>query len=262
MFVGSSGRASDRIIDGYKDKMAGIQWRDDRPEMMALEPNRYMHRRIKEACLKRTQGNFLVAMNRFANGQKSSFEKDITRMMDVVLPNGVKLPSDFEAARDQVAKYISGDGSATFAGLDAVSQRKAWMLMAMLSQETEKLVSEALPEACGADGETVLPLARFGSNGPRNFVVSESADGGWVVTYKASLGLQGLIVAGVGEVACGEGSTSDSEIAIRIPPAQIEKFANMDTDAYKGNEDMLLELPEMQIDLDVEAALVYKLKAQ
>ena len=86
--------------------------------------------------------NICGEMKKIVTGKECQFKADIYRGTNVTLKNGknsFKLTTKFETARDELAQFVTGDPKATYEGLAKAEDRnKVHMLMALISQETEK----------------------------------------------------------------------------------------------------------------------------
>ncbi len=72
------------------------------------------------------------------NKSISTFDKDITRSMDIFLPGNVKVKNDPEVARDDLAKFVFQNQAAKYNELSAKDRVKLDVLLSLLSQEFEK----------------------------------------------------------------------------------------------------------------------------
>jgi len=86
--------------------------------------------------------NICGEMKKIVTGKECQFKADIYRGTNVTLKNGknsFKLTMKFETARDELAQFVTGDANATYEGLTkAEDKNKVHLLMALVSQETEK----------------------------------------------------------------------------------------------------------------------------
>ena len=86
--------------------------------------------------------NICGEMKKIVTGKECQFKADIYRGTNVTLTNGknsFKLTMKFETARDELAQFVTGDANATYEGLTkAEDKNKVHLLMALVSQETEK----------------------------------------------------------------------------------------------------------------------------
>ena len=233
MFTGSAGAEGDAVVSSRRNQMKILQFgQREMPETLT-DPNTYLRNRINEQGKVRMNEDFSLSMHRFASGGLTMFEKDINRSMKVVLPNGVRLPTDFALAREEVAKYIAGNPDATFAGLDAAAKNKAWLLMSLLSQETEKIAIETAPAACNSDGLRPLYMVRSGE-GERSFAVSETETGDWIVRNDASYRIDGIIYDEQNMMKTGPDTSLDALTEIHVPRAEIDRIAGLDASTFTG----------------------------
>ena len=86
--------------------------------------------------------NICGEMKKIVTGKECQFKADIYRGTNVTLKNGknsFKITMKFETARDELAQFVTGDANATYEGLTkAEDKNKVHLLMALVSQETEK----------------------------------------------------------------------------------------------------------------------------
>ena len=104
--------------------------------------------------------NICGEMKKIVTGKECQFKADIYRGTNVTLKNGknsFKITMKFETARDELAQFVTGDANATYEGLTkaankvaetaadkaavqkaASDRNKVHLLMALVSQETEK----------------------------------------------------------------------------------------------------------------------------
>lgn len=86
--------------------------------------------------------NICGEMKKIVTGKECQFKADIYRGTNVTLKNGknsFKITMKFETARDELAQFVTGDANATYEGLTKASDKnKVHLLMALVSQETEK----------------------------------------------------------------------------------------------------------------------------
>ncbi|MBQ6924267.1 MAG: hypothetical protein IJQ73_06475 [Kiritimatiellae bacterium] len=83
---------------------------------------------IAAECKKCAQGQFA----------DSTFAKDLKRMQGSLKVGGVVLSADFDAARNQIAAFVSKGARTTYGELSGAEKGKAHIVMALLSQETAK----------------------------------------------------------------------------------------------------------------------------
>ncbi len=130
-------------------------------------------------------------MRKLAAGQASQFEKDIGRRINATLRDGdrtIKLSNDFATARDELARYVTGDDDARYDTLQPPARNKVHLLMALLSQETEKAGENGTQYAL--DTRESQPIFNLGTpprgtgRTTRAFTIDKRPDGGIALKYE------------------------------------------------------------------------------
>lgn len=186
------------------------------------------------------------------NGLTPVFDKDIVRGLDVILPNGVCLAHDVAAAKDQIARYVAHDDAATFASLPRDLKARAERIVALCSQETEKVALHweigMFPNEEGFDRFTLAQA----NGGTRTFTLSEEADGSLGFAYEAEVPLPAILDGEGRRQTLGPGSSQRLHLAFSVAPdgaLAVQSFATGVTafpDATKHDYDMrdFSRLPE------------------
>lgn len=130
-------------------------------------------------------------MRKLADGKPSQFEKDIARGINATLRDGdrtIKLSNDLATARDQLARYVTGDDTARYDTLQPPARNKVHLLMALLSQETEKAGENGTEFAVAPDeNQPVFNLGappRGTGRATRTFTIEKRDDGGINLLYE------------------------------------------------------------------------------
>jgi hypothetical protein len=214
---------------------------------------------INTRCTSCGREMMMLQMKHWVEGSVSTFQKDISRGLHAVLPNGVKLPNNFEQARNEVIKYVSKNTQDNFETADPVTKRKASLLMSFLSQESEKILTEQalfLPQDTVAGNINVNTYDQ--SMSKRVFTIVETQDGGWKVNVDMSMTLQGIAFAPKENsrtdpiVLLGQGSMFHGHAEFKISGEEIARLSEVDAARFIDET----EVPNV----DVEAAIVYDLK--
>lgn len=130
-------------------------------------------------------------MQKLAAGQTSQFEQDIARGIDATLQDGdrtIKLSNDFATARDELARFVAGDDNARYDTLQPAARNKVHLLMALLSQETEKAGENGTEFA--VNPEERQPIFELGTpprgtgRATRTFTIEKRQDGGINLLYE------------------------------------------------------------------------------
>ena len=246
----SGGMENNRIIQWRQGQMQSLQTFENDRFVSADEKLRDV---IRDNCAQGAKTlTFAGEMKKLMDGELSTFEKDIVRSMNVNLPNGVRLPYEFEGARNEIVKYVSGGTFATYQEADLATQKKACLMMSFLSQETEKLlymVAAILPQDNG-----ISPAHVFADQNGRSFSVSETADGGWDIRCDMTMSLACIVfppdnALADTELRLGPGSKLDGEIDIKLSREEIERLSQCDAADYSAEK--------IVPDLQVEASIAY-----
>jgi hypothetical protein len=197
-------------------------------------------------------------MKHWMEGTVSTFQKDITRGLNATLPNGVKLPNNFEQARNEVIKYVSHNTQDNFETADIATKKKASLLMSFLSQESEKLVSlvaTSLPQETKfeigvVDGQDKTLMRR-------EFTIVETQDGGWHVNVDLEMSIDAIVFpleknSNIDTtVWFGSGSALNGHLDMTISAEEIARLSEVDASNFIAER----EAPNV----NVEAAVVFNL---
>lgn len=192
------------------------------------------------------QINFLAEMQKFLGLGKGVpiFEKDIPRDLQVTLSNGVKLNNDLEAARNQLASFITHGQVDKFAELTPAQNRTAQILMCCLSQETEKVVSMGAAMAYNGERneQAFITTENREANqglvgGGRLFHVVDDGSGGFEIQYQCTREIE-IFQAnrlGASRMDLAPGSTEHYELNIHIPGDELTRLQTVD---FSGLENL------------------------
>lgn len=216
-------------------------------------------------------------------GESSQFKKDIVRNYNVTMSDGektFKLSNDFEKARDELAQFVTGDPKATYKGLaeaankvaetaadkaavqKAASDRnKVHLLMALISQETEKAGENGAEHAMDpreAEGAFTITgfskhdrLHGIGADASRTFVVAKRADGGIDLNYTMDKPLKEVddgTTDGDG-YKVGDGSKFVCKLDYTLKGAEFNRLAQLDFGKFDDSEgkkiyDKKIDMPD------------------
>lgn len=156
-----------------------------------IHPSATLHERIDAAAKSMISSSFATEMKKFATGVGDRFfDGDIVRGLSITLPDGTRVANDLEAARDQFARLVTGDDSATYATLAPADRTKANAFMALLMQETESAAERGIPIALSRTGSTMAwQVVVDSANGPfptRAFEISGSPAEGFSIHYQGT----------------------------------------------------------------------------
>lgn len=156
------------------------------------------------------------------------FGKDIERSLSVSLPDGTKLERDYARAKDQLARFSTGNPDATYNGLDPVAKNRVRIMMALLSQETEKVLFQGVDFALGKPSLLVESGAAGDEDkSRREFTLSQTPDGGIRIHYEI-LRFGEMLCAGDETFRLGAGSRQEGVIDIKVSGEEVERLAAQD----------------------------------
>ena len=190
--------------------------------------------------------NICGEMKKIVTGKECQFKADIYRGTNVTLKNGknsFKLTTKFETARDELAQFVTGDANATYEGLTKASDKnKVHLLMAMISQETEKAAQMGSKiaieprESDQAFGEWVKNDGQS-----RSYTVEMRKDGGIALHYvmdneitdiKDNTTNDGLN----DEITVGEGSRWKCTLDYTLKGDEFNRLAKLDFSKFDDSE--------------------------
>ena len=190
--------------------------------------------------------NICGEMKKIVTGKECQFKADIYRGTNVTLKNGknsFKLTMKFETARDELAQFVTGDANATYEGLaKAEDKNKVHLLMALVSQETEKAAqmgSEIAIEPRESDQAFGEWFKHDGQS--RSYTVEMRHDGGIALHYvmdneitdiKDNTTNDGLD----DEISVGEGSRWKCTLDYTLKGDEFNRLAKLDFSKFDDSE--------------------------
>ena len=198
-------------------------------------------------------------MKHWMEGSVNTFQKDIVRGLKATLPNGVRLPNNFEQARNEVIKYVSKNTCDNFETADVAMKKKASLLMSFLSQESEKLaslVALSLPSENKFELSVVDAFDKTATK--REFTIVETQDGGWHVNVDMELSIDGIMFPPEKDPTkdtvlwLGSGSALRGHVDMKISGEEIARLSEVDAENF-------IEEREAPV-IDVEAAVAFNMK--
>ena len=174
-------------------------------------------------------------MKKIATGQMSQFEKDVDRSGKITLINGkmnITLSKEFNTARDQLAQFIAGDEKATYGALKNDEDRnKVHLMMAMISQETEKAgengVQHALHPRESEDGYIIS--GDKNNRGIRTFTFEKTTHGAVSFQYNMEKPVVDIRPDDMlDEVSVGAGSAFKCQLSYLLQPEEVDRLAKLD----------------------------------
>ena len=182
--------------------------------------------------------NVCGEMKKLAAGEGGQFAKDIDRGTNATLSDGkttVKLTQNFETARDELARFVTGDPDATYNGIrDNAVRNKVHLLMAVISQETEKATengaSYALDKREADDSFTISGFREKEKQAVRTYSIVKTDDGGISLRYvmdKPIADIDDGTTDGDG-YPLGEGSKFTFKLDYTLNGTEFNRLANLD----------------------------------
>lgn len=213
---------------------------------------------INTRCTSWGRAVLMSEMKHWMEGSVSTFQKDIKRGLNATLPNGVKLPNNFEQARNEVIKYVSKNTQDNFETADIATKKKASLLMSFLSQESEKLatlVATSLPQ------ETKFGIGivdgRDKTLSRREFTIVETQDGGWHVNVDLEMSIDAIIFPPEKDsnidttIWLGSGSALNGHLDMTISAEEIARLSEVDASNFIAEREAT--------NINVEAAVAFNL---
>ena len=198
------------------------------------------------------------------DGASSQFAKDIYRGTNATLTDGkttIKLTQNFETARDELAQFVTGDPKATYKGLaeaankvaetaadkaavqKAASDRnKVHLLMAIISQETEKATENGAEYALDTrEADSAFSISGFkekDKQAARTYTIQMTDDGGIAMHYvmdKPIADIDDGNTEGDG-YEVGEGSKFVCKLDYTLDGKEVNRLAELDYGKFDDRE--------------------------
>ena len=116
-------------------------------------PSRAVLRDISEKTMESLNGKFAGEMNKIVGGGEGT--AGLKTFAEIKI-GGQALPGDVGKAKDGIAQFVSGGKAKDFASLQGADLRKAQMLLALISPESQKAIAEGF--LAGLDGNRAREL--------------------------------------------------------------------------------------------------------
>jgi len=173
-----------------------------------------------------------------------TFFNDVTRKLNVTLPNGEKLAGEFEEARDQLSSLVKKD--AKYSDLAEKEKAKVHVLMAILNQRPGQglLFSEGLTlDSKGNDSKVFFGGEKGKSSIKYSYTLSLAKDGALDIKCRASqdsfnmIMLFGDSLKGEGTVAVmpGKDSKVEATMELKIDKTELDRLAGIDFSKYDAD---------------------------
>ena len=172
----------------------------------------------------------------------TSFDLDVKRGMGITI-DGKRAPQDPAAAHDRIAQFLTGNKTATFNGLDDLTQRKARILMSLMHQGSLACFMTGVSGAFDHDAKVSrLSLGQYpGGDQFNSFAITKDKAGN--ITIKGRVTFTGpfIVIMSNGsdyenKRTDGNGTVGKYEGTIKLSAADLDKLANADWTQYDGTE--------------------------
>ena len=194
MAGGISARNRDHFVDGTVTGRGPAA--DEAKQLIrnqlgdANDPNLKLGSRLNANARAMMNITICGEMKKLAAGKEITFHKDIARYINATLRDGdktIKLSNDLDKARDELARFVTGDDDARYGALQPADRNKVHLLMSILSQETEKAgengVQYALRPGEREPGFMVGTPSQGKGRMSRVFTIEKTPQGGISLTY-------------------------------------------------------------------------------
>ena len=235
--VEGSGKGAEAMKNIIRQKLDGVH-----------EPDRTFKKRLDANAKAMMNWSICAEMKKIAadGGESSQFKKDIDRGTNATLTDGkttIKLTGNFETARDELAQFVTGDANATYGNLKNDADRnKVHLLMAMISQETEKAgengSSYAMDKREAEGSFTVTGFKEKEKQALRTYTVEKLKDGGISLHYTMDKPIKEVDdgTTGGDGYKVGDGSKFTCEIKYTLIGDEFNRVANLDYGKFDDQE--------------------------
>ena len=226
--VSGESKGADLVRKVFSDKIGA--WKDDSGDKLNAEINANMktmlNMSIANDCKKFAAGNFV----------NSSFGKDIARQLDVKLPGGIKLKNNLNEARDQIASFVTKGAKDAYDKLTEREKGKVHVVMASLSQETEKNAFFVPSFTIHPKGsEDAFVGVGDESNNIDSYTLSMDDEGGVEISY-TGMHLTSMLVNAKVDQPVGEGSKLESKFTLKMTAEDLDHMASLDYSKFDAEE--------------------------
>ena len=230
--VDGSGKGADTFKTILKNKLGDVN-----------DPDGKLASRLNINAKAMMNLNICGEMKKIATGKESQFQKDIYRSGKITLTNGddtITLSKEFNAARDELAQFVTGNKQATYNTLSLDEDKnKVHLLMAMINQETEKAGEIGTKHALHPrENEDACILGDDPSNaGTRNFSIEKTVFGTIVLNYAMEKPIVDIRPVDVHDkIPVGMGSSFNCKLQYTLSATEFTRLANLDYTKFDGSE--------------------------
>ena len=170
-------------------------------------------------------------LRRFARNRPTSFERDLAAGMNITLPGVGRVSADPAEARNQFARFVSGDPGATYDALDPVARKKAQIAMAFASKARAGEAWTAFGVALHPDNIAQAAGFDAASASECTVALNLAENGALEVSFVIRRRPAQMQVGGA-VYDCGPGSEATAEVDIRVEPEEMERLVGQDFADY------------------------------
>ncbi|MBP5638334.1 MAG: hypothetical protein J6X55_02575 [Victivallales bacterium] len=194
-------------------------------------------------------------MKKIVTGKESQFEKDIYRGPKITLTDGkttFNITREFNAARNELAQFVTGNKEMTYEKLETADKNKVHLLMALVSQETEKASENGLQHALhpreSEDG-VLMDGDKF-NRGPRTYTITKMEDGGISLHYTTDKPIIGIHPDYTNDdFSVGEGSKFTCALDYTLKGTEFQRLSELDYTKFDDTEaskvfNKMMEMPD------------------
>lgn len=183
-----------------------------------------------------------IASRASDNLDYTSFDLDVRRGMGLTI-GGKRAPNDPAAAHDRIARFLTGNKTATFDTLDNATQRKARILMSLMHQGSLACFMTGVSGAFDHDAKVArLSIGEYpGGSQFNSFAITKDRVGNITIKGKVTYTGQFMFIMSNGSAydnkhTDGNGNVCRYEGTIKLSAADLDKLANADWTRYDGTE--------------------------
>lgn len=191
------------------------------------------------------QVTFQDEMRKLYSGGETVFERDITRFMDISLPDGSKVPGDFAQAKDTLARFVTGSPNASYDIIEPADRVKVNVILAHVSQEMEKAADFASRNAMEHYGCEEFSLTNLRMQDTRSFSLQQSDDGDLTIQYTGKQHGSALVHGNGRFDMVRDDSHTLYEVTVAISHAELDRLSDLDWDAFSATPNTKLSASEL-----------------
>lgn len=191
------------------------------------------------------QVTFQSEMRKLYSDGETVFERDITRFMDISLPDGSKVPNNFAQAKDSLARFVTGSPNASYDIIEPADRVKVNVILAHVSQEMEKAADFASRNAMEHYGCEEFSLTNLSMQDTRSFSLQQSDDGDLTIQYAGKLHGSALVHGNGRFDIVRDDSHTLYEVTVAISNTELDRLSHLDWDAFSAIPESGLSASEL-----------------